>query len=150
VFLKGRLLKVAHVWPPSEHLEMGSKDELLTNLDIVAGSETNSPRPSWMLLRRGDPIPTNTIIKRTNSDCGNHVLRPTSQDRNWEYIEKETIPGSRWISQSYIPELAILGEWRVFVIGGDVVSVVHTVYNEENETWNWEMVELYYTLKELK
>jgi hypothetical protein len=71
-------------------------------------------------------------------------------DRNWDYIERETIPGSLWIAQSYVPELAILGEWRVFVIGGDIVSVVHTVYKEETQIWNWEMVELYYTLDELR
>jgi hypothetical protein len=150
VFLKERLLKVAHIWPPLEHLKQGTKNDLFVNLDVVAMSETSTPRPSWTLLRREEPIPETSVIKRTHSDCGAHVLRPGSMDRNWDYIERETIPGSLWIAQSYVPELAILGEWRVFVIGGDIVSVVHTVYKQKTELWNWEMVEVYYTLEELR
>jgi hypothetical protein len=122
----------------------------MKHLDIIAKSETNTPRPHWKFLNYGDALPSQDVIKRTHSDCGNHVLRPGHPDRNWEYIYKETIQGSRWFSQRYVPELTVLGEWRVFVIGGDIISVVHTIYNGDSQTWRWEMVHSYYTLEELR
>ena len=52
--------------------------------------------------------------------------------------------------QSFVEPLVRLGEWRVFLIGGKVVYMVHTVKNRDRNTWSWDIVNTYYTLEELK
>lgn len=141
---------MAYVWPPVEHLKYGSKEHLLSHLDIVATMYTHTSRPSWEILKRGEEIPEGTVIKRSHSDCGDHVLRPDSSLRNWNYLDSETIPGSVWFSQEYIPQLDHLGEWRAFIVSGRITYVVHTRYNKNKRTWSWEPANTYYSLDELE
>ena len=36
----------------------------------------------------------------------------------------------RWLVQEYVPALSILGEWRVVIVGGRIVYVVNTTFDE--------------------
>jgi hypothetical protein len=148
--LKGKVQLVAYVWPPVEHLKYGSKEYLISHLDIIAKMYTHTPRPSWKILKHGEEIPEGTVIKRSHSDCGDHVLRPDSPLRNWNYLDSETIPGSIWFSQEYIPQLDYMGEWRAFIVGGRITYVVHTRYNKSKRTWSWEPADTYYSLDEFE
>jgi hypothetical protein len=148
--LKKRLRAILYVWPPHEHLEIGSKDQLMKNLDLVAKIRTNTDRPKWRILKDGDRLSHDLIIKRTHSDCGSHVLKPGNILRDWEYLRNETIPGSVWIAQTYVPHLCELGEWRVIIVGGEIIYIVHTDYDEDGDVWSWEPVRTYYSLKELE
>lgn len=107
-------------------------------------------RPQWYILRNGNTISPNHVIKRTHSDCGNHVLKPGNPRRYWDYLAQHQIPGSVWFSQEYIKELDVLGEWRVFIIGGNIVYIVHTKRHKNGSTWKWEPVHSFYSLKELE
>jgi hypothetical protein len=127
---------------------IGSKHQVIIHLDIIA-SKNSFLRPTTKFLEFGDIIPNNTVVKRSHSDCGEHVFMPTDNGRDWTTFSKyPKIPGSVWFAQSHIPTLRKLGEWRVIIIGGQPVYTVHTRYNEEKSTWSWEVVDSFYSLKE--
>jgi hypothetical protein len=146
------LTRVVYVWPPfSQVNEIGSKKHLLFNLDAIALTITKTLRPKTKELRYGDDIPANAMIKRSHSDCGLHVFRPGDVGRNWETFDKLTpVPGATWFSQTYVPALAKLGEWRVFIIGGEITYTVHTRYDPLKGIWTWEPVTAFYLLRELR
>jgi hypothetical protein len=146
------LNRIVYVWPPlSQVNEIGSKKDLLSNLDAIALTITKTLRPKTKELQYGDDIPVNTVIKRSHSDCGLHVFRPGDAGRNWESFGRLThVPGATWFSQTYVPALAKLGEWRVFIIGGEIIYTVHTRYDPEKGVWMWDPVNTYYSLRELR
>jgi len=49
------------------------------------------------------------------------VVLPRDVDkRNWEYLRSQLdVPCARWMAQSYVEPLDRLGEWRVFLVGGE-------------------------------
>ena len=152
---KKNILQLASVilfWPdPLELEKLASKAVLISHLDEVARTCTQSFRPTTERLSPGQSIPSNTVLKRTNSDCGLHVLMPESIHRNWEYLHKNSeIDGSIWLSQSYVPSLYKLGEWRVILIGGQVVHTVHTHYKPHLNDWTFNAAEKFYSLGELR
>jgi hypothetical protein len=94
------------------------------------------------------------VLKRTHSDAAEHVLLPHDKamqpKRNWEYLRSQMdIPGCQWMAQTYVETLKKRGEWRVFVIGGQIVYMLHTLRNREKKTWSWDVVRTYYSLEEL-
>ena len=107
-------------------------------------------RPESKVLRDGDPIPKDAVLKRTHSDCGHHVIMPSDDvDRTWDILNDDlNIPGSVWIAQALIPTLRKLGEWKVIIIGRQPLYTVHAKYNEVKATWSWEPVESFYSLAE--
>jgi hypothetical protein len=94
-------------------------------LDVIAG-QTSSLHPQSKILKDGDPIPKDAVIKRTHSDCGDHVIMPTDLgDRNWDNLNDNLhILGSVWIAQALVPTLRKLGEWKVILIGGQPLYTV--------------------------
>jgi hypothetical protein len=146
------LTRFVYVWPPFTQVnEIGSKKDLLSNLDTIALTITKTLRPKTKTLCHGDNIPDNTVIKRSHSDCGLHVFKPGDTGRNWESFDKLTqVPGATWISQTFIPALAKLGEWRVFIIGGEITCTVHTRYDPEKGIWSYDFVDAFYSLRELR
>ena len=142
-------------WPPQHHADnICSKWKLVQNLDMIAATRTFSARPKTRLLHDGEMLSDKMVMKRTHSDAGEHVLIPhdknTQEKRNWEYLRSQlNIPRSQWMGQTYVELLAKRGEWRVFVIGGQIVYTVHTIRNPEKRTWAWDVVRTYYSLDEL-
>jgi hypothetical protein len=128
---------------------IGSKHQLIIHLDIIA-SQNSFLRPTTKFLKFGDDIPKSTVVKRSHSDCGEHVLMPEDDGRNWHsFSQYPKIPGSVWFAQSHISTLRKHGEWRVIIIGGQPVYTVHTKYNEAKSTWSWEVVDSFYSLEEI-
>ena len=69
---------------------------------------------------------------------------------NWDYLHSQlNIPRSQWMGQTYVKLLEKRGEWRVFVIGGQIVYTIHTLHNPGKRTWAWDIVRTYYSLDEL-
>lgn len=144
------LSRLVYVWPPAQHVNgLGSKQRLIHHLDVIAG-KTSSLRPQSKIIRDGDPIPKDAVLKRTHSDCGAHVIMPNDDvDRIWDTLNDNlNTPGSVWIAQALIPTLRKLGEWKVILIGGQPLYTVHAKYNEVKSTWSWEPVDSYYSLDE--
>jgi hypothetical protein len=143
------LRRIVHIWPPPNQSK--NKWELIQMLDLVAARRTYSVRPITRPLQIGDPINDMVVLKRTHSDMGNHVLLPNNLNRNWKYMSRNMeVPGCMWLAQSYVYTLASLGEWRVFLMGGQIVYVVHTVHNPQKGTWTWDVPVNYYSLEELR
>jgi hypothetical protein len=146
------LSRLVYIWPPAHHVNsLGSKQRLIHHLDVIAG-QTSSLRPQSKILKDGDPIPKDAVIKRTHSDCGDHVIMPTDLgDRNWDNLNDNLhIPGSVWIAQALVPTLRKLGEWKVILIGGQPLYTVHAKYNDVKATWCWEPVDSFYSLDEFR
>jgi hypothetical protein len=125
------LVHLVHIWPPLDEVGgVGSKEQLITNLDVVASTYTASARPTTQVLKPGDPFPNGCVIKRSHSDAANHVLMPTDTRQNWETISQmPSVPNAVWLAQTYAPLLHRAGEWRVLIVGGRPLYVVHTIYN---------------------
>ena len=69
------------IWPPPRHLDwMGKKVADSMMLGLIA-DESGRPHPSTNILTLNtltkDGIPSDTVLKRGNSDCGTHVLFPS-------------------------------------------------------------------------
>jgi hypothetical protein len=130
--------------------EIGSKMQLITHLDAIADSETKTLRPCTKELKYGDFLPSNAVIKRTHSDCGFHVFKPKDSGRNWQnFSAMRQVPEAIWLAQTYIPALDKLGEWRVFIVGGEIIYTVHT-HHKGNAVWAWEAVDGFYSLQEFR
>jgi len=53
------------------------------------------------------------------------------------------------MGQTYVELLSKRGQWRVFMIGGQIVYIIHTLHNPGKRTWAWDVVQTYYSLDKL-
>jgi len=113
------LERTVFIWPSiEERLQDLSKLPTLTDLKHIA--ETNGlPIPkldSWPPRQ----LSMQTVIaKRTHSFGGMHVRYPA-------HNVPASDPEGLWFSQQFIPTLQDGGELRAFVLGGEMVYVVHS------------------------
>jgi hypothetical protein len=137
-------------WPPTIQVEsLGNKVDLIKRLDLIS-QKMETQRPKTSPIQRGEPIPRDKVLKRSSSDCGTHVLFPNPRSEiGWDSLE-EGPPGSLWVAQEFVPHLRDLGEWRVCIVGGIVLYVVHTRYNSSKGVWTFRAVDRYYSLKEIE
>jgi hypothetical protein len=115
------------IWPHPDQVEgIGAKSNLIERLDVIASAVTMSNRPTTTVITKPSDIPKDTVLKRTHSDASSHVILPTAnRRRTWDLLS-DGPPGSIWLSQTYVPTLRKLGEFRVFLIGGQPTYVMHT------------------------
>jgi hypothetical protein len=71
-----------------------------------------------------------------------------SNKRTWPYLISQAPAGEIWMAQQHMPLLPKFGEWRVFVVGGRIIQVVHT-YRVGNGDWLGCPVKAYWSLEEL-
>jgi hypothetical protein len=138
-------------WPPSVQVDcVGQKNVLIRHLDFIA-SQMKVGRPKTTMLKRGDPIPEETVLKRTHSDCGSQVILPKAgrHPAKWDKLQ-EGPPGSVWMSQEFVGHLRECGEWRVVMVGGKILYVVHTVYDKGRKCWNFVEVKRFLSLDEIR
>jgi glutathione synthase/RimK-type ligase-like ATP-grasp enzyme len=148
-----RLSRAIRMWPHQDHINtIASKWEISRSLDHIAQVRTNTARPTTRLLVDGERIVDAMVLKRTHSDGGEHVVLPRDVNkRNWEYLRSQLdVPCALWMAQSFVEPLVRLGEWRVFLVGGKIVYMVHTLKNRDRNTWSWDIVNTFYTLEELR
>lgn len=113
-------------------------------------SSVPSNPPSTKKLNEDDTIPPFAVLKRSHSDSSTHVIMPSdTKKRNWNHLKSEAPAGEIWLAQEYMPTLFSLGEWRVFVVGGAMIQVVHT-HRNRNGSWSGTMVQSYWSLEELQ
>ena len=147
-----RLKCHTYIWPPVDQAStVGSKWQLIDNLDIIAAKYRHT-RPKTRLLNPGQPIPENTVLKRTHSESGNHVIFPKGDPdmRTWEYLNSHSeIPRCKWFAQTYVDFLKVYGEWRVIIVGGSPAYTVHTQPSSWN-TWKKTVVSSFWPLNLLR
>ncbi|KAI6011476.1 hypothetical protein EDC04DRAFT_2609875 [Pisolithus marmoratus] len=143
------LASQVQIWPLIPHLKMaGDKWNTQHHLHFVA-LKLQTFSPETAMLHIGEHITTQSVLKWSNSECGEHVIFPgDDSQRQWTYFQCHMSPDEHWISQEYVKSLHNLGEWRVFIIGGVISFVIHTHWLQG---WDWEgsRVESYLTLEEI-
>ena len=102
-------------WPTMEHLQLIAK---------LNGSYA----PATIRLTPWQVFPDNTVLKRSNSECGYHVILPNEHYsiHSWAYLNQNAGKGDFWMVQQYVQSLDHIGEWRVLLVGGGIMSVMHT------------------------
>lgn len=117
-----------HVWPTLNHVKlMGNKLQLIPHLDWIV-EKLGSPRPTTVILRKGDPVPQDAVLKRTHSDQQEHVCIPGQYEGVLDELD-EGPDGAARFSQDYAHLLCQVGEWRVVMAGGCIIYVLYTVFN---------------------
>ena len=106
---------VAMKWPTIEHLQMIAR----SNGVYV---------PATVRLDRWHVLPDDVVLKRSHSEYGVHVILPGIHKdiRTWEYLNENTGKDEFWMAQQYVQSLEQIGEWRVLLLGGHIMSVMHT------------------------
>jgi hypothetical protein len=108
-------------------------------------------QPQTKLLTVNEPFPDHIVVKCMHSDTGHHILLPGDSNRNWMWMQQHSeVPGCCWFGQTYIEALIKLGEWRVFLVGGQHVYTVHTHYKKSNSSWTYDVAMRFYSLEELQ
>ncbi|KAG9311951.1 hypothetical protein JVU11DRAFT_7214 [Chiua virens] len=146
-----RSIRGLAMWPPTKQLERaGFKFHLLVDLTLI-NDRQHAIRPATCLLPLNSPIPDDTVLKRSHSDCGAHVIMPgDAKRRTWSYLRSQTPGNELWLSQEYVDTLSRLGEWRAFLLGGEIIHVVHTYRDRSKGEWHGREVLSYWSLEELK
>ncbi|KAI6096125.1 hypothetical protein F5141DRAFT_1221064 [Pisolithus sp. B1] len=144
------LVQLTQFWPPIEQIrEAGRKWPMICHYKVIAQIKgAYSPRTT--ILSDGAKIPENTVLKRANSDCGKHVILPTAAPkyRMWRYLKSCINDEEIWMSQEYVETLTTLGEWRAFIIGGRIISMVHT-HKRSDGMWSGTPTESFMTCEEI-
>jgi hypothetical protein len=145
------LSHLVYIWPPLSQINtVHMKWPQACNLLHVARNCTFTMRPQTRLLEDGQQFPSSIILKRTHSDTSHHVLLPGDSRHTCDYMRANCeVPGSKWFGQTYVEPLVKLGEWRVHMVGGQVIYTVHTICNRETKTWKWDVATKFYSLEEL-
>jgi hypothetical protein len=149
--------KALAVWPPPKHLDwLGKKFAENAMLALIA-RESGRPHPTTEVLALNsltdDMLPSDTVLKRGHSDCGTHVLFPTKRARRRRSVAelKEMSPfGEVWLSQELVPTLQTIGEWRVFLVHGNIIHTVHTYKANVEGGWVASQVMSFWSLKEIR
>ncbi|KAI6036032.1 hypothetical protein PISMIDRAFT_25408 [Pisolithus microcarpus 441] len=139
------------IWPPARELEhAGWKFPIIDDLYAIATSLIPACPPITRRLCTSDPIPPDTVLKRSHSDCSAHVIMPdASNKRMWPYLMSQAPTGEMWMAQQHMPMLSKFGEWRVFIVGGKIIQVVHT-HRAGKGDWHASRVLTYWSLEELR
>ncbi|KAI5982791.1 hypothetical protein F5J12DRAFT_788081 [Pisolithus orientalis] len=138
-------------WPPPDQVRTAAvKWETLAHLQAISAIH-RWVVPEMHIISDGDPIDDSYVLKRSHSDCGKHVILPTApkSSRTWAHLKNNTNEDSDevWIAQQYIPSLVFLGEWRVIIVGGQIMSVTHT-HRLNNGGWSGIPVTSFLSLEE--
>lgn len=131
------------IWPnPQELQRAGSKMDCVRDFERIA-KEMGVPRLNTVLIDTPSDAPRDYVIKREFSDCSSHVFLPG--------MTSPIVPGCnghRWFAQEYAPLLQQWGEFRTFIVGGEIIDTVFTKRRECD--WTWCIMYEWYSLAELQ
>lgn len=147
------LARLVLMWPPIKQVQCAArKIDTLQHLKVIANMQ-NQFSPQTTILKEGDEIPDDVVLKRSHSDCGDHVILPysTPSFRTWKHMTGSIHSDELWMKQEYVPSLRELGEWRCFIIGGRMISVIHTVKMKSGKhVWKYNQVDSFLKLDEIQ
>jgi hypothetical protein len=118
--------------PPAVQVLTASKIETIEHLDYIAARFTKTPRPPTTVI--DFPVSNaalqqlqSMVLKRGYSDCTKHVLiQPKMTQISKLHQQILPFPRCVWFSQPYIPHLKEVGEWRVIIVNGQILSTNYT------------------------
>ena len=144
------------MWPPPAQIERsGRKDPDVALLDVIA-NEFHTLRPTTTTINlqgvvNDDMIALETVLKRSNSDCGQHVILPEARrNRKVDHLRTLSLYGEQWLMQEYVTTLHTVGEWRTFIVNGSVIHTVHTYRHPDTGAWVAKQASSFWSLKQLR
>jgi hypothetical protein len=133
------------IWPnPDELQRAGRKMDRIVEWDTIAAN-MRTARPITMLIDSPSERPAGYVAKREYSDCCSHVFLPNN-DPSHDILLTE--PECRWFAQEYVPLLQQWGEFRTFVVGGQIIDTTLTKMIDGGN-WTWCIMNEWYSLAEL-
>jgi hypothetical protein len=149
--------KPLSIWPPPKQLEWLGKKAPESGMLATIAQQLQRPHPMTSVLDldqlTDDTVPVDTVLKRGNSDCGHHVLFPSEGRRrkvSVANLRRMSPFGEVWLSQEFVPTLQSVGEWRVFVINGNIIHTIHTSKVDVAQGWGAQQVMSFWSLKEIR
>lgn len=145
---KRRLL----MWPPPKQLERaGLKHPDCAALSFIAMQmKTLRPNTVRILDVRNYNIEKETVLKRSHSDCGQHVILPGDRRKRTEdYLKEHSAYGEVWLQQEYVDPLKSVGEWRAFIVNGQLIHTVHTFRDDLTGRWQGTQAKTIWSLEEI-
>jgi hypothetical protein len=119
-----RLEKILPVWPgTAESWAVSPDHNIITILDIIAREVTRSSRPTTHLLAKKpqDHSATSWVLKHEASQSNKHMKIPW----DGEMPQNLEVNGRRWMVQHYVPEWALVGQWRCLMVNMDLFYIIH-------------------------
>ena len=144
------------MWPPATQiLRAGLKDPDIALLDLIAAdSQTLRPRTTTINVHGSvddNLIITGTVLKRSNSDCSQHIIMPADRRRrNVEHLRACSLHGEKWLMQEYVNTLQTVGEWRTFIVNGSVIHSIHTYMDSVTNAWVASQATSFWSLEEIR
>ncbi|KAF7972496.1 hypothetical protein HWV62_17862 [Athelia sp. TMB] len=154
------------MWPPAkEAMYSKHKYDLIMDLDSIAKTDTATCRPVTALITRDSPRPLSSennpkVVKREESNtCKNiHFPEVVHQLNEKEIASMYPRDGQpRWMLQTYVPYVARIGEWRIFMRDGQMMQGIITTphggrekNHEADVEWSWTMLAGQYSLQEMR
>jgi hypothetical protein len=140
------------VWPnPTELERSGRKYIAIDLLDRVAKLMGTQRPTSQLILRDGTKPPKGRyVLKREFSANAGHVhIVDGISTKTWKELDGQNTSRFVWIQQDYAPLLEQWGEYRIFMVGGQVWECVMT-YRNKDGLWEWRKARFGYTLERLE
>ena len=141
---------------PTALRKASRKMHIIEAFDKVAREVTHTVRPTSHIVQLPmDRIPKDVVFKREASDTSSHVYLPKHAAKlgrdglNKQLVEKSA--GYRWFGQTYVPQLRAFGEWRVLIVGGQILQVIVTQPKRTDQATNGLMdVDIVYSMWSLQ
>lgn len=144
------------MWPPPMQIvRAGLKDPDIALLDLIA-AESQSLRPKTTTISRQELVDDSviipgTVLKRSNSDCSQHVIMPDERRRrNAEHLRSLCRHGEKWLMQEYVDTLQTVGEWRTFIVNGSIIHTIHTYKDSYTHAWVASQATSFWSLEEIR
>lgn len=124
------------MWPnPNEVAAAARKFNTIMDLDMIALEVTRTHRPKSKLLNKRATSSRSLVYKREGSDTSTHRYFGSEMNLDVAREIARDNSGYRWIQQEYVRPLHILGELRVYVVGGKFHSFVATSWSSARNGW---------------
>lgn len=141
-------LSTLNIWPSISAEMLADKIKLHRRLDTIASQ--NDFRPWMKRLQLGCDLADlkNAVIKRTYSECSEHVFMP----RKFTDWQTATLtvgpPQSEWFAQEYVSDLRRYGELRAVIVNGEISYILHT--RETTKGWTAKVIDSWPRQQDLK
>lgn len=96
-----------------------------------------------------------TLSLRVSSitNCACHATMQRKTICAWPYLNKNAGEVGFWMAQQYIQSLDHIGQWRVLLVGGGIISIMHThktTAKDGSDDWAGTATNVFLTLQEIR
>ncbi|KAI9567211.1 hypothetical protein HD554DRAFT_1008650 [Boletus coccyginus] len=102
-----QLTSMTQFWPPIELARLSaSKWKTSCHLQMIAKIR-GLYAPATRVLTPGEDIPPSTVLKRSHSNRGSHIVLPAAGacNRTWDHLNAQISEDTVWMAQEYVQSL---------------------------------------------